>query len=268
MRSEPETTRQTESAYFDFLAHMGFTKHIGALDATDSLIEMCHIGPDSSVLYVGCGVGATPIYLVRKHGCRVVGVDITPRMIERANARARSAGVADRTEFRVADMHDLPFESDTFDAVMAESVIAFSKVPGSVLRELMRVAKPGGYVGITEGTWTKPDVPDDVKAALSSSAISSPDLRQPEEWTQILRDAGLVEVVGEGRTVDVRKEASGRVKRLGCLTMVSVLLRFPLLYLRHPEYRAIFKDTLSQTSVGKAAAYTGYGVYAGRKPAS
>lgn len=258
-------TQHTESAYFDFLANMGFTKHIGALAATNQIADWCHISADSYVLDVGCGVGATPIYLVKQRGCRVVGVDITPRMIDRANARAQAANVADRTAFRVADMHDLPFPDDTFDVVMAESVVAFSKVPVQVIREFMRVAKPGGYVGITEGTWTQPDVPETIVQALSGQAISA-DLRYPEEWAQILRDGGLADIQTWSGGVDVREEAQGRLKRLGCLPMIGAMIRFPWIYLTHPEYRAIFKQALAGTNVREAASYTGYGVYAGRVP--
>ena len=264
-RAKPQDV--SKPVYFDFMANMGFTKHIGALDATDALVKLCHIGPESLVLDVGCGVGATPVYLVKELGCRVVGVDITPRMIERSKARARAAGVADKTEFRVADMHDLPFEDGTFDAVITESVVVFSKEPVRVIRELMRVAQPGGYVGITEATWTHPDVPEDVIAAMTSSAISNPDIKQPEEWEQVLWDAGLTEVVAEASATDIRREAGGRYKRYGCLSYLGALVRFFPLLIKHPEYRAIFKEALG-AGIGSAVVHTGYGIYVGRKPVS
>jgi hypothetical protein len=48
--------------YFEFLGDMGLTKHIGSMEATRRLLELCHIGGGDLVLDVGCGVGATPIF--------------------------------------------------------------------------------------------------------------------------------------------------------------------------------------------------------------
>jgi SAM-dependent methyltransferase len=93
--------------FFDFAAEVGLTKHIGGLEATEALIELCHIHRDSYVLDVGCGVGATPCYLAKKLGCRVVDVDISPKMVRRSRQRARRENVADRVESRVADAQEL-----------------------------------------------------------------------------------------------------------------------------------------------------------------
>ncbi|MGD9029738.1 MAG: class I SAM-dependent methyltransferase, partial [Anaerolineae bacterium] len=84
--------RATE--YFAYLARLGLTKHIGSMDATRRLIELCHIGRGDLVLDVGTGVGATPSYLARELDCRVVGVDLLEPMIQQARERARMDGVA------------------------------------------------------------------------------------------------------------------------------------------------------------------------------
>lgn len=66
----------TQDRYFEMLASMDLTKHGGSLDATWTLVDLCHIEPDSTILDVGCGVGFTPVYLARRYGCRVMGVDL------------------------------------------------------------------------------------------------------------------------------------------------------------------------------------------------
>ena len=101
-----------QTGFFDFAAEVGLTKHIGGLEATDALVELCRIGKGSSVLDVGCGVGVTPCYLAKVIGCRVVGVDLSPCMVERSQERAHRARIVDRVEFRVADAQDLPFEDN------------------------------------------------------------------------------------------------------------------------------------------------------------
>ena len=80
--------------YFDVQAYVGTTKHMGGLDTTKELIEMCRIGANSYVLDVGCGVGATACYLAKKLGCHVVGVDNHPGMIARSKDRAREVAVS------------------------------------------------------------------------------------------------------------------------------------------------------------------------------
>jgi ubiquinone/menaquinone biosynthesis C-methylase UbiE len=143
---------ETQQTFFDFAAKVDITKHIGSLEATQALIELCHIGEGKYVLDVGCGVGVTPCSIARRYGCRVVGVDILEGMIERSKERAKREGVMDRVEFRVADAQDLPFEDDLFDAVITESVTAFPEDKQKAVNEYVRVAKPGGYVGLSEST--------------------------------------------------------------------------------------------------------------------
>jgi len=56
----------TAEQFFDFAAEVGFTKHLGGVEATEKLVELCHIKAGSYVLDVGCGAGATPAYLAKK----------------------------------------------------------------------------------------------------------------------------------------------------------------------------------------------------------
>lgn len=128
-----------EEQFFDFAAQVGLTKHLGGVDGTEELVELCHIEEGDRVLDVGCGAGATPVCLAETHGCHVVGVDILPRMIERARELADRKGVAHLVEFRVADAQDLPFDDNQFDAVITESVTAFPEDKQRAVDEYKRV---------------------------------------------------------------------------------------------------------------------------------
>ena len=74
---------ESRESFFDFAAYAGFTKHLGGVKATEELATSCHIGAGSYVLDVGCGAGVTACFLAKRYGCRVVGVDILPAMVQR-----------------------------------------------------------------------------------------------------------------------------------------------------------------------------------------
>jgi len=160
MGKEDRMSSEIARDYFEFIANLGMTKHYGSMEATRELIELCRIGNGKYVLDVGCGVGATPCYLAKAVDCRVMGVDLVDKMIEQSRERAKAEGVEDRVEFKVADARKLPFEDNLFDAVIMESVNIFFDDKSQAMREYIRVAKPGGYVGMTEMTWLKSPSPE------------------------------------------------------------------------------------------------------------
>jgi ubiquinone/menaquinone biosynthesis C-methylase UbiE len=136
--------------YFEIQSELDFTKHLGALDATDEIRDLCRIGPDSLVLDVGCGVGMTAAHLAKTIGCHVTGIDLREGMIACSNERAEREGVTDRVSFRVADAVALPFDDDTFHVVMCESVLALVEDQPRVLAEMCRVLKPGGGMALVQ----------------------------------------------------------------------------------------------------------------------
>jgi arsenite methyltransferase len=252
-----------QALYFDMLAEMGHTKHIGGLAATLRLIEIIAPQPGDVVLDVGCGVGIAATFLAERYGCDVVGIDITPRMLERAQERAKRKGVSDKTEFRTADMHALPYENGRFDAAIAESVLCFSQSRSQVLAEMMRVVKPGGHVAFTEATWRKPP-PEDV-ARQMASALGLPDgVVSHSEWDSLITGASLEDVVAEEHPVTFRQEAKNQSGRIGFADYMRTFGRFFKL-LGKAEYRAIYRTAMARTPAAYYQ-YIGYGVYGGKKP--
>jgi SAM-dependent methyltransferase len=257
---------ENEQHFFDFAAEVGLTKHLGGLEATEKLIELCHIDGDSFVLDVGCGAGTTPCFLVKRVGCRVVGVDISERMIERSRERAAREGVADRVDFRVADAQELPFEDNLFDAVITESVTAFPEDKQGAVREYARVTKPGGFVGLNESTWRKVPPPREVVAWAGQDLGASVKPLTSEEWTGLLEGARLREIAVRTYPVDARREVGGLVQRYGCRGMLGVYGRILSLYLKSPAYRRFLKQVRQQgVKPDNLEEYFGYGLYVGRK---
>jgi ubiquinone/menaquinone biosynthesis C-methylase UbiE len=251
---------------FDFAAEVGLTKHIGGVEATEALIKLCHIDRDSYVLDVGCGVGMTPCLLAKKVGCRVVGVDISPRMVERSRERAQRERVADKVEFRVADAQQLPFEARVFDAVLTESVTAFPEDKQKAVNEYARVIRRGGYAGLNETVWLKVPPPPDVIAWAAQDLGANVQPLTADGWAGLLGDAGLKEIVVKTYAIKTQDEARGILRRYGLGGMLGVMGRMLLLYARSSAYRNFVKEVSEGGVTPKnLEEYFGYGLFVGIK---
>jgi ubiquinone/menaquinone biosynthesis C-methylase UbiE len=214
--------------YFEFIANLGITEHYGSMEATRELVELCRISSGQYVLDVGCGVGATPCYLAKVADCRVMGVDLLEKMVEQSRERAKAEGVEDRVEFRVADARKLPFEDNLFEVVIMESVNVFFDDKSQAMREYIRVAKPGGYVGLTEMTWLKPPSPeleDTFKNMVFAQALDA------SGWKNLMEEAGLMDVVGSHHRIDIPLESKGRFERYGRLGLMKIMLNILVMVL-------------------------------------
>jgi SAM-dependent methyltransferase len=109
-----------------------------------------HLRPGMSLLDCGCGPGTNTVSLAQAVAPgAVVGVDIGESQIELARSLAAGKGVSNVT-FDVGDICALPFPDASFDAAFAHTVLQHLKDPLKALREIARVLKPGGLVGVRE----------------------------------------------------------------------------------------------------------------------
>ncbi len=146
-----------------------------------------------TVLDLGCGAGIDLLLAARKVGPngRVIGVDMTDAMIERARQAAAEAGLP-RIEVRKGIVEDLPVESASVDWVISNCVLNLSPEKPKAFAEIARVLKPGGRMLVSD------IVADGIPEALRESRIwydscvggAIPE----EEYLAGLRAAGLEEV--------------------------------------------------------------------------
>lgn len=259
-----EETSKPETGYFEIQASWGMTKHMGGLKATRELVELCHINKGKYVLVVGCGVGVTPCYLAKRYDCRVVGVDLSEKMIGRSNERAKRKGVEDRVEFRTADAQSLPFEDALFDAVICESVNAFIENRQQAASEYLRVIKPGGYVGLNEATWLKAPPPE--LAEYLSRTLGGAEFLPSDGWKELLVGSGLRETVARIYKTNAPSQWISEARQFEFLDFLRAWYRFLFLLIKSPACRRFIKEVMTiPKSIFGLFQYWGYGIYVGRK---
>jgi ubiquinone/menaquinone biosynthesis C-methylase UbiE len=233
---------------------------MGGYEATDTLHILCHVEEAQEVLDVGCGIGVGPAYIARRYGCRVMAVDLSAKMLAWAEQRARREGVSDLVSFRQADVRELPFEDDRFDAVLVESVLAFVEDQDRAIRELIRVTRPGGYVGLNEAYWTeKPSA-----ELLSYSASIGPQILTEAEWRARWEATPLQERTIQVRSLGARQEVRDRIQWVGWRSILPAWGRVIKLLLARPGARASIKGQLDAPV--ELFRLLGYALFVGRKP--
>jgi ubiquinone/menaquinone biosynthesis C-methylase UbiE len=116
-----------------------------------SAIQALQLPPGSRGLDAGCGIGLQALLLAEAVGPagHVTGLDLSPQFLVHARGIAEKAGLSKRISFQQGDVNRLPFDDDTFDWVWSANCVGYHPAePLPLLKELARVAKPGGSVAI------------------------------------------------------------------------------------------------------------------------
>lgn len=252
---------ETSPTYLDIQAEVGVSKHFGGFNATDKLHRYCHLEDAHEVLEVGCGIGVGPVYIAKRFDCQVVAIDISEKMLSWAKLRALREGVSDRITFRQADIQELPFEDDQFDAVIIESVLAFVKDKRTSIREIIRVTKPGGYVGLNEYCWKEEPPPE----ILAQSVYMGMATLTEGEWREIWEETSLEERTFEPLILDLKQEFRDRIKWVGgWVSILPIWGRVIKLLLSTRQARQAVRQQIDIPR--EVANLMGYALLTGRKP--
>jgi ubiquinone/menaquinone biosynthesis C-methylase UbiE len=147
-----------------------------------------------TVLDLGSGAGFDAFLAARAVGPegRVIGVDMTPAMIAKAQENARKAGVSN-TEFRLGTIEELPVESQSIDVVISNCVINLSADKPRVFREAFRVLKPGGRLLVSDIVLRAP-LPERVRASVEAYVGCVAGAALKSEYLQAIVQAGFSDV--------------------------------------------------------------------------
>jgi arsenite methyltransferase len=147
-----------------------------------------------TVLDLGCGAGIDVFLAARKVGQngRVIGVDMTDKMLEKARENAERLG-AKNVEFRKGEIEDLPVESGSVDVIFSNCVINLTPDKGAVFNEAFRALRPGGRMIISDIV-TQVEIPKFLRDNPGFWNVCGGGALLEKEYLEKITQAGFVEV--------------------------------------------------------------------------
>jgi ubiquinone/menaquinone biosynthesis C-methylase UbiE len=168
----------------------------------ETLMRLVNTGRNDRVTDIACGPGTLALRFARDVR-RVAGVDLTPAMLARARRTAAEEGLAN-LDFVLGDAQALPFASGSLDIAVTSYSLHHIPEPARVVREMARVVKRGGRVGIID--IITPDAPGAAGAANRIEKTRDPSHTRSlaqRDFDQMLADAGL-RLLGSERADNAR----------------------------------------------------------------
>ena len=152
------------------------------------------IRPGETVLDLGAGAGFDCFLAAKATGPsgRVIGVDMTPEMVEKARANARRGGYAN-VEFRLGEIESLPVGDGAVDCVISNCVINLAPDKSRVFREAFRVLKPGGRLMVSDIVLRR-ELPPAVKNSIAAYTGCIAGATSKEEYLGAVAAAGFREI--------------------------------------------------------------------------
>ncbi len=161
--------------------------------------DVANIRPGDTVLDLGSGAG-NDVFVARSivgEQGRVIGIDMTPEMIERAGKNKAKLGFTN-VEFRLGDIEQMPVGSNTIDVAVSNCVLNLVPDKRKAFTELYRVLKPGGHFSVSDIVLVG-ELPPAIQHAAEMYAGCVSGALQKEEYLRLIRKAGF-------QAVEVKKE--------------------------------------------------------------
>jgi SAM-dependent methyltransferase len=165
-------------------------------------ITLAELQPGEVVLDLGSGGGLDCFLASKQVGESgfVIGIDMTPEMLERATASAQRMGIGN-VEFRKGYLEDLPVDNDSVDVIISNCVINLSPDKLKVFAEMFRILKPGGRVSVSDIV-TSGELPEDVRNDMLAWGACIAGALEMDEYIQGLEQVGFEDVSLVAKTGD------------------------------------------------------------------
>ena len=170
------------------------TLHPGGFELTKRTAELCELKEGMEVLDVSSGRGTQALYYAKTYGAKVTGLDISQEMIDTSTRKAIEEGLTGNVKFVLGDSQNLPFEDNSFDAVINECAVGIPDDSQKVLDEMLRVVKPNSAIAFHESTWKK-KLSNEEKEEFSERYGTTP--LELTEWISMLEKAGVKNITYE-----------------------------------------------------------------------
>ena len=156
--------------------------------------QFAKIKTGDTVIDLGSGAGNDCFIARHEAGIsgKVIGIDFTPAMIEKARANAELRGF-NNVEFRLGDIEEIPVSSNVADVVVSDCVLNLVPNKLNVFKEIYRVLKPGGHFSISDIVLTG-QLPDKIKSAAEMYAGCVASAIQKEVYLEFISLAGFEKI--------------------------------------------------------------------------
>lgn len=202
--------------HFGYFADGTESHEASLLKMNEALSRLVDISRRDRVLDAGCGYGGSAIWLAEHVGCKVVGVNVVPFQVQRANESLAKHDLGDRVCFRVEDYTHTLFPDGMFTVVWALESIVHAVRKGDFVREAFRLLQGGGRIIISEYMLRAgPPLSDDEKNIISPllQGWAMPGLLTLHEYRELLADSGF----GNIKTFDFTENVRPSLRRLGTI---------------------------------------------------
>lgn len=165
----------------------------GADKLTDLVAERCGLAAGQRVLDAGSGNGKATCRIASAHRVRIIGVTLSGYQVRVSRELAAEQGMADTVDFQVADVQDMPFPDDSFDAAYAIESLCHVNDRAAAYREIGRVLRPGGTMAATDVVLRRPVERDEHEAVIAANTenFKHGPLISRADYEAAIRAAGL-----------------------------------------------------------------------------
>lgn len=175
---------------------LGETLHPGGLALTTRMAELLELAKADLVLDVAAGLGASALHLAKTVGCRVEGLDLSEANLLRARRNAEEAGLAATVRFVAGDAEALPYADWVFDSVLSECAFCTFPDKARAAREIFRVLRLGGRLGLADVTIEPETLPDELRGTFLRAACLA-DARTAESYRSFFLNVGFDRFLSE-----------------------------------------------------------------------